>query len=239
MSELFLVRHGQARLFTEDYDRLSDLGIGQAEALGRSWLEQGIRPDHVWTGTLKRQIRTAQSVGEVFFSHDERWPESHTTDQLNEYPAEEILQSLGRHLRETDPGITVLADAFDASVDSNNRYRHFHRLLVAVTARWVSGDYECDDVPVSWSEWSGSVRDALHRIMKATGNGESAAVFTSGGPIGVSLQTILEAPDIKAAELNWRIHNGSVTRFTFSGERVSLDRFNDVAHLSPADLTYR
>jgi len=239
MSVLFLVRHGQARLFTEDYDRLSDLGVGQAEALGHSWLEQGIRPDHVWTGSLKRQIRTAQSVGEVFFSNNECWPEPCTTDQLNEYPAEEILRSLGRHLRETDPNIAVLADAFEAAAGSNDRYRHFHRLLVAVTARWVSGDYQCDDVPVSWSDWSDSVRDALGRIMKTTGSGESVAVFTSGGPIGVSMQTVLGAPDIKAAELNWRIHNASVTRFTFSGERVSLDRFNDVAHLSAADLTYR
>jgi len=239
MSEIFLVRHGQARLFTKDYDRLSDLGVGQAEALGHSWLEQGIRPDHVWTGTLQRQIRTAQSVAAVFSSNGETWPEPNTTDQLNEYPAEEILRSLGRHLRETDPGITVLADAFEASVDSNDRYRHFHRLLVAVTARWVNGDYECDDVPISWSDWSDSVRDGLRRIMKATVSGESVAVFTSGGPIGVSLQTILGAPDIKAAELNWRIYNGSVTRFTFSGERVSLDRFNDVAHLNATDLTYR
>lgn len=239
MSELFLVRHGQARLFTEDYDRLSDLGIGQAEALGHAWLEQGIRPDHVWTGTLKRQIGTAQTVGAIFSSKGEDWPESQVSEQLNEYPAEAILGSLGRHLRETDTRIAALADAFENAGDHPDRYRYFHRLLEAVTAHWVAGDYDCDGVPLSWAQWSGSVRDALRRIMKATGSGQSVAVFTSGGPIGVSTQTVLDAPDIKAAELNWRIHNGSVTRFTFSGERISLDRFNDVAHLSAAELTYR
>jgi broad specificity phosphatase PhoE len=239
MSEIYLVRHGQARLFTEDYDRLSDLGVGQAEALGHSWIEQGIRPKHVWSGTLKRQIRTARSVGEIFTRNGEHWPESSVSEQLNEYPAEEILRSLGRQLRETEPKIQALADAFEAAVDPDDRYRHFHRLLVAVTACWVSGDYQCAGVPISWAEWSGSVRNALRRIMQATDRGESVAVFTSGGPIGVSMQTILGAPDIKAAELNWRIHNGSVTRFTFSGERVSLDRFNDVAHLKSENLTYR
>ena len=105
--------------------------------------------------------------------------------------------------------------------------------------RWVEGDYECAEVPVSWADWSGGVRNALQQIMAAAGSGESVAVFTSGGPIGVCVQTILGAPDIKAAELNWRIHNGSVTRFTFSGDRVSLDRFNDVAHLNSEILTYR
>jgi len=233
------VRHGQARLFTEDYDRLSALGVEQAIALGRAWLAQGVRPDHVWTGTLKRQIRMEQSVGEIFADKGENWPEPTRTESLNEYPAEEILRSLGRHLRETDGKIAALADAFEQAGTHPDRYRYFHRLLVAVTARWVAGDYECDDVPLSWAQWSGSVRETLRRIMAATGRGESVAVFTSGGPIGVSTQTILGAPDIKAAELNWRIHNGSVTRFTFSGERVSLDRFNDVAHLSAAALTYR
>jgi broad specificity phosphatase PhoE len=49
----------------------------------------------------------------------------------------------------------------------------------------------------------------------------------------------LQAPDIKAADLNWRVHNCSVTRYTFSGERVSLDTFNDVSHLPPGMHTYR
>ncbi len=239
MSQLLLVRHGQARLFTEDYDRLSDLGVEQAVALGHAWIAQGVRPDRVWSGTLKRQIRTAQSVGEIFSNKDENWPEPTQIEALNEYPAEAILQSLGRHLRETDAGVAALADAFEKAGIHADRYRYFHRLLEAVTACWVGGDYECDNVPLSWVQWSGSVRKALRRIMNTAQSGESVAVFTSGGPIGVSMQTILRAPDIKAAELNWRIYNGSVTRFTFSGDRVSLDRFNDVAHLNEAALSYR
>jgi len=42
-----------------------------------------------------------------------------------------------------------------------------------------------------------------------------------------------------AADLNWRVHNGSVTRFTFSGSRVALDTFNDTAQLDAGMLTYR
>lgn len=239
MSQLFLVRHGQARLFTDNYDRLSDLGVRQSCVLGQYWAANGIRPSQVWTGSLVRQIRTAETAGEEFSNCDLRWPEPTVSEQLNEYPAEEIMQTLGGHLREADPEIATLADAFDDAGEKADRYRYFHRLLVAVTARWVEGDYECTDVPVSWADWSGGVRKALRRIMAETGSGESVAIFTSGGPIGVCTQTILGAPDIKAAELNWRIHNGSVTRFTFSGERVSLDRFNDVAHLSRELLTYR
>ena len=166
-------------------------------------------------------------------------PKSSQSEHLNEYPAEEILSSLGRHLRMTDSSIASLADAVEKVGDKPDRYRHFHRLLEAVTARWVDGDYQCPEVPMSWEEWSGAVRDVLRRIMTTTGRGESAVVFTSGGPIGVCVQTVLGAPDIKAAELNWRVNNGSLTQFTFSGDRISLDRFNDVAHLTGENLTYR
>ena len=75
--------------------------------------------------------------------------------------------------------------------------------------------------------------------MSNAGRGKTIAVFTSGGPIAISVQTILQAPEFKAAELNWRVYNCSVTRYTFSGERVTLDAFNDVSHL-PVDMrSYR
>ena len=109
----------------------------------------------------------------------------------------------------------------------------------AVDPETVYGADDGIDLPVTWADWSGGVRAALVDIMAAAQGGKTVAVFTSGGVIGVSVQTVLDAPDIKAAELNWRIHNGSVTHYTFSGERVSLDGFNDVAHLPRDMLTYR
>jgi len=38
MGQLFLVRHGQASAFEENYDRLSSLGERQALLLGQLWL---------------------------------------------------------------------------------------------------------------------------------------------------------------------------------------------------------
>ena len=234
-----LVRHGQARLFTDDYDRLSDLGIAQAKALAARWLTFGIQPDEVWSGNLQRQIATAEAVGAAFAGAGRSWPQHTTDDGLNEYPADEIMTVLGRQLRGRDSDIAALADAYETADGDDDRYRHFHRFLSAVIARWVAGDHEGILLPTSWSAWSGRVRRVFADIMAASGSGKTIAVFTSGGVIGVSVQTVLAAPDIKAAELNWRIHNGSVTRYTFSGKRVSLDHFNDVAHLPAELLTYR
>lgn len=239
MSDLYVVRHGQARLFSEDYDRLSDLGLAQAEALAGHWLDAGIEPDKVWSGTLTRQVRTAEAVGAVYAQRGRRWPGRVTTTRLNEYPADDILRTLGEHLRRRDPTIGALADAFDNATEPAARYRRFHRLLAAVLSRWIDAHHDGVEVPLSWAEWSGGVRAALRDILADAGRGTSVAVFTSGGVIGVSVQTCLSAPEIKAAELNWRIHNCSVTQYTFSGERVSLDRFNDVGHLPRELLTYR
>ena len=45
MSRLFLVRHGQASFLSDDYDRLSPLGLEQSRRLGQHWLQAGIEID--------------------------------------------------------------------------------------------------------------------------------------------------------------------------------------------------
>jgi broad specificity phosphatase PhoE len=239
MSTLLLVRHGQARLFTDDYDRLSDLGLRQAEALAEFWLDRGIRPDCVYAGSMTRQQQTAIKVGEIFAESGEAWPSLQENVGLNEYPAKELTESLLPSLCEQDSCFDRLVADLKSSKNYADRYRRLHRLLEAVVARWVLGNYGDADVPVSWKSFSEGVRVALREVMSNSGSGKTIALFTSGGPVAVSVQTILQAPDIKAAELNWRVYNCSVTRYTFSGQRVSLDTFNDVAHL-PVDMhTYR
>jgi broad specificity phosphatase PhoE len=239
MSTLLLVRHGQARLFTDNYDRLSDLGLSQAGALGEFWLERGIRPDSVFSGTMVRQRQTAEAIGKVFMSGGEHWPDPQENAGLNEYPAKEICDSILHALRKTDATLERLAVDLESSTSPADKYRYLHRMLETVIARWVSNDYGDADVPVSWQYFSEEVRKALRDVTSNAGRGQTIAVFTSGGPVAISVQSVLQAPDIKAAELNWRVHNCSVTRYTFSGERISLDAFNDVSHL-PVDLhTYR
>lgn len=239
MSQLFVIRHGQASLFSEDYDRLSELGVEQAEALARHWLDKGVRPTRVLSGTLRRQIDSARAVEQAFAAAGEALPALEEDLRFNEYPAEDILRTLGAYLRKHDSAVAALAEAYESAEGRAERYRHLHRLLEEVMSHWVGDDYDDIGMELRWPEWSTRVRDAFTDAMAASASGEMIAVFTSGGVMGVSVQTALAAPDQKAAELNWRILNGGVTRFTFSGSRISLDSFNDVAHLSADQLTYR
>lgn len=239
MSKLLVIRHGQARLFTDNYDRLSELGVRQAERLGEWFVQRGIVLDEIYAGTLKRQQETANAVSEVMLAAGNEIPELKILEGLNEYPAEEIMKQLVPALRGSDSEIDHLAEEYDQADDFDTRYRSLHQLLAIIMERWIKGDYEQDESLMTWTDFSGAVRTALADAMRTSGSGKTVAVFTSGGPIGVSVQTALDAPDLKAAELNWRIHNCSVTRFTFSGERVSMDAFNETAHLPQDMLTFR
>lgn len=239
MSKLYIVRHGQASFFSDDYDKLSEMGERQSRVLAEYWIDRGEHFDEVYTGTLQRQQRTAEVVGETFRERGLEWPETHVFPGLDEYPADDVMDVLLPQLCERDERMRVLRDEFEASEGGPARYRSFHRLLEAVMARWIGKDYEPGTL-TTWEEFSGGVRGAFQEILEKEGNGRRVAVFSSGGPVGISVQTALGAPEIKAAELNWRVHNCSFTEFTFSGSRLALDSFNAVPHLSdPELLTYR
>ena len=239
MSFLTLVRHGQASFFEDDYDKLSPLGEEQSRVLGRYWVEQGVTFDRAYTGTLKRQIRTDECIAEPFREAGLPWPEVERLEGLNEYQADEIMDRLLPELCARDETYARLKEAYDSSIEGHDRYRSFHRLLEAVMEVWVSGEYDANGF-TPWTEFRDGVRAALERILTAEGRGANVVVASSGGPIGVSVQTALSAPDIMACKLNWRIRNGSLTEFAFSKGRFNLDSFNRVPHLTdPSLLTYR
>lgn len=239
MSTLLIVRHGQARFLTDDYDRLSETGHEQARLVGEHWAAESITPTHVYSGSLKRQRDTAQGALAVLKAAGDVDIEHRLDERLNEFPADELMQFVLPKLCDDDPEVAADARAFEQSDDKKTRYRLIHRQLEAVMRAWIGDRYNVAEGGIArWAEWSGGVRDALKAAMSVP-SGSTVAVFTSGGPVGVSVQTVLAAPEIKAAEMNWRVFNASITQMTFSSSRISLDTFNETAHLPPALRTHR
>ena len=105
---------------------------------------------------------------------------------------------------------------------------------------YVCADYKSTGFE-SWREFHQRVTTALASIRaERHTSGRKIAVFTSGGAIGVAVQSTLEAPEQMAVELNWRILNASVTSLEFRPGRITLDGFNAVPHLTEsAQRTYR
>ncbi len=239
MSKLVLVRHGQASFFSDNYDKLSEMGERQARALAEYWLRSGIEFDESYTGTLSRQTRTEEVVAETYRAAGKAWPKVEVLPGLDEYPADEIMGTLLPLLATNDERIRRLEFEHRATTGGREKYRSFHRLLAAVMEEWISGEHATNGM-TRWEVFRDRVRRDFRRILAREGNGRRVAVFSSGGVIGVSVQSVLQAPDLMAAELNWRVHNCSLTEFTFSGDRITLDTFNAVPHLSdPELLTYR
>ncbi len=239
MSTLLLVSHGQASFFTDDYDRLSELGLRQSRVLGEYWLSRGEEFDEVYVGTLKRQRETAEAVGEVLHAAGRAWPAHEVLPGLDEYPGDVVQETLLPILCERDERFVRMKSEYECAPEGEERYRTFHRLLAGVIEEWIGGAHDANGM-MPWTEFRDGVQSALRTIMGREGSGRRVAVFSSGGPIAVTVQSVLQAPDRMAGELNWRIRNCSVTELTFSGERVALDCFNGVAHLTdPELLTYR
>jgi broad specificity phosphatase PhoE len=234
MSTLVLVRHAQATPFEADTDRLSPLGVRQAEALAQHWAATDTDFDEVYSGTLERQRRTAEVVADVMMTGGRPWPTTTVDTGFDEYDGEGIFGVLARKLAGVDARFREQADAARDARGTAGRNRHFQRMVEYVADRWMRGEVT-DPVVEAWPQFCGRVDAAIDRVLDA-GGGRRVVLFTSGGVIGRTLQRVLRAPDETALALNWRIKNASVTHLTFSGRRVSLDTFNVTAHLHAGDL---
>ncbi len=208
MSTLVLVRHAQSTTFESNSDRLSAAGEQQATCLGQYWQAQGVHFDEVYTGTMQRHIRTAELAGLNNFT---------AKAEFNEYDAQGILRA--------DP-------QFAPAADNRQLQKQFETMMPL----WIAGKLESPGVE-SWTAFHERVRRGFQPIIESESPSRRVVVFTSGGPIGVAVQTVLQAPDHIAIEVNWRIKNCSLTEFVFTRGRISLDMFNATPHLH--EVTFR
>ena len=228
MSELFLVRHGQASFDADDYDQLSPLGFAQAKILADYWHTMSQRFDCSYSGNLKRQQQTAESLAAQVDGDGVA-----ILPGLNEYSSHEILMAF----REQH----ATADGFTEGGNMKER-RYFQRFLEAACLRWVKGELEGHDIEL-FAQFKQRVAGAIGQIMADNAKGKKVVVATSGGVIALAVQSVLQIPDEQAINLNWMVYNSSVTRINYSGSRVSLSMFNSIPHLEQAHLadkiTYR
>lgn len=236
MSELYLIRHGQASFGEENYDRLSALGIRQAQVAGRHLAGLGKSFDAIYCGRMDRQEKTAKELVDFYRSHDLILPELAFSDAFNEYDSTAVWELQIQLLIEEDPSIAK---------ELENVYtdkKAFQRVFSKVMYRWVSGDFDRPGIQ-RWADYRRQVEQGFAEIMQRHGAQKRLAVFTSGGPICIAVQTALGLSDRKAIELNWQIMNASVSRFLYNRQGMALSVFNDVTHLElegdKSLITYR
>jgi broad specificity phosphatase PhoE len=219
MGAIYLVRHGQAAFGTDHYDRLTEIGFTQSRLLGAYFAVRKIRFDAVFTGTLRRQIETAQGIadGQTELGGavvQERFP------GLDEYNPEAILMAL--------TGEMPAPDAAAARRDPLVVREHFRLLREALLA-WAEERTQPVGMP-AWRIFQDEAVAALIEARQRFPDGH-VLVVSSGGPIAAMVTAALKAPPAAAVELNLRIRNSSLTEFAATPRRHHLVSFNGLPHL--------
>jgi broad specificity phosphatase PhoE len=199
-------------------------------------VRKAVEFDEVYSGTLGRHVETERSVGLFFADAGRPWPPAEARPGWNEYDAYGVLHTLVPVLAARDMRFGALVRAYEEA-GTSDRARAFQKMFEAAMLGWLEGDAATGVEP--WPAFRDRVREELARIVGGGGSGRRIAVFTSGGPIGVAVQTALAAPDRSFLEVNWRVRNCSVTEFLFGGGRLTLDSFNSLAHLEASLQTWR
>jgi broad specificity phosphatase PhoE len=236
MGNLYMIRHGQASFGSENYDRLSEMGCRQARILAEHLLAIGLAPDALYAGDMERQKDTAGALVQLGREQGAPLPGLRIETAFNEYSSRAIILSYAEELAGEEPSVAQ---------DRNGNYVNMpalERILEKVLLRWVNGGDGKPGIP-TWEEFRERVTNGLKRVIAENGRGRTILLFTSGGPISATLQTALGLSNEETLRAAWQIANGSVTKFLYNGERISLASFNETAHLAlrrdPALITYR
>ncbi|RKR71528.1 histidine phosphatase family protein [Marinobacter nauticus] len=229
MATIYLVRHGQASFGKENYDQLSPRGWEQGRILG-CWLAGKVEPGAVFGGNLQRHRETVEAITT---GYGVSLPDMQVLEGLNEFDHLEVVERLRPEWADKQVMARDLA-SFPKPA------RAFQQAFEKAVTRWVSGEFD-QEYSETWNGFRQRVGHALDQLIELA-DGADVIVSTSGGPIAVIAQRLLELSDRKALEMNNVIANTSVSRILYSGPRRSLAVFNNYSHLEaedPALVTFR
>src|ERR1051325_2474013 len=129
MGQLFLVRHGQASAFEENYNRLSSLGEKQALLLGELWSKRGLRFDRLFSGPRVRQQRTAEIAARAG-----RLPAPVLLEDLDEMRGDPLFREHMPALFERHAHLAALGDAMLAADGDEARAQKFAQRTAEIAA---------------------------------------------------------------------------------------------------------
>jgi broad specificity phosphatase PhoE len=239
MGRVFLVRHAQASFLEPNYDKLSATGETQARVLGEYWARHKVSFDRVCAGPRVRHRDTERGVRETYAKHDLAFPKSIVLDEFDEFQGDIVLEKSLPQLCEANSHVRDLDAAVKTANSPPQRRRNFQRLFETVVTMWVNGELVVDGVE-PWDAFIARVNRGLSQFLSTAEKSETCAIFTSGGPVAVSVQRALRLTPQDTLQVAWMPRNCSYSEFLFSADRFTLSTFNSFQHLDdPALLTYR
>ena len=241
MSRLLYFRHAQASYGKADYDQLSPQGYKQSELLGEHLAQQKVHFDHLYIGPLKRHYQTLSKVQEAYAKYNLPLPDPIEMLELEEHRGPDILKSSMVQIKNEDALIRKWDDERknDESLQVKNGLLIFERAMTL----WATGrlTHLQPEEYLDWPQFRKQVASGYEQVYNRHKDqkGLTIGLFTSGGTISATLGHVLGmSSDENIIGLNGVVQNTSVSEFLFSGERVTMKRFNDVSHLPEDMKTY-
>ena len=227
MPTIYLIRHAQASFGRSDYDRLSPQGEQQSVRLGEALAARGVKPDLVVSGAMRRHARTAELALQTAGLTNPVVVD----EGFNEFDHDQVIVA---HKPAYKRRAVLLADL----ARTGQPARAFQDMFGAATERWTRSDG--DGYAESFQTFCRRSEDAVRRTADRLGKGETAVVFTSGGPIAAAVSRLLTGTDGLWLRLNPVTVNTAITKVVSGRSGLTLISFNEHAHLDGTDmLSYR
>lgn len=212
MSELYLIRHGQASFGSANYDRLSDLGYQQSVWLGEYFRERDIHPDRLLLGSLERHRQTAEGICEGLG----RTLDLEIHEGFNELDFHQLTE------------LYSLQNPSLPAIDATDIKQFFGRLRPAMQS-WISG--ELQQPPESWQQFCQRVNDALDRARDGGANRQIVLAVSSGGAIATALMQLMGFGGDTMIDINLQARNTGFTHCFFNAKKTYVTGFNAIPHL--------
>ncbi len=236
MSELIIVRHGQASFGAGDYDILSDRGKEQSVLAAKYLLKTGLSFDRIYSGTLNRQVDTAMIALNLMQEHTGKVQPLIKHPGLNEYQFGGIMAHHLPLIVEEDASLkTHLENLY------SNR-KSFQLLFDLAINRWLAEDASTDKYE-SWNQFKQRVDNTIGQIVAENDRNSRILIFSSGGVISTALHIATGMSPYDSIRTGWGLVNTSFTKFKYGSLGLILHSFNSYPHLegynSTDFITYR
>jgi broad specificity phosphatase PhoE len=218
MPYLYLVRHAQPD-FAGHYDSVTPLGFQQSEWLGEHFAARGLRFARVISGSLERQ----RSTLEAMLRRLPGAPGATTDPRFNEYDAASVLDAF--HLGDER-----------AMRASGDRRRYFTAVRDALHA-WSLRN-EAIPGGESWAQFGARIAAGMADACAGLDADALVLVVTSGGVIGRSVASALQAGPDAAIQLNLQTRNTGITEIVCGRSVSRVVSFNAVPHLERSDRAH-
>lgn len=216
MSQIYLIRHGQASLGKANYDQLSAIGQQQASKLGEHLSRINKAPSLIISGSMKRHQQTADAVLDSFDAN-------HTAQQIidprwNEFDFEILIRRYLEEIAHDQPKPTKTSEFFSA--------------LKKALYAWSDGQLT-GEMPETWEQFNERIRSALTDLLSH--DRERIFVFSSGGAISMAIKHVMRLDPGAMIDLNLQTRNTGVSELISSKDRCYVSSLNHVAHLLTPD----